>query len=275
MSQKSYDNTPTLYLIPTPIGNLDDMTFRGVQILQKVEVIFSEDTRVTSLLLHHFNISKRLISSHNYNEKENVSIMIKYLKNVSDRGTPIISDPGYELALAAMKNGYNVVGLPGANALIPALIMSGICPMPFLFYGFLNSKESKRKEELANLKMISATLIFYEAPHRLHKTLHDIYNILGNRQVSISREISKKFEEVYRGSIKEVIEQIVNIKGEIVIVVAPDTETKVYDNLTIIEHIHMYIKEGYDAKEAIKKVAHDRHISKNEVYQVYHRGDVS
>lgn len=281
MSQKSYDNTPTLYLIPTPIGNLDDMTFRGVKILKKVEVIFSEDTRVTSLLLHHFDISKRLISSHNYNENENIKLMLRYLSDgcdvgvVSDRGTPVISDPGYELAVAAMDAGYNVVGLPGPTALIPALIMSGISPMPFLFYGFLNSKEGKRKEELENLKRIPATLIFYEAPHRLQKTLCDMNDILGNRQISISREISKKFEEIYRGTIDEMVQQMLDIKGEIVIVVAQDRKVKTYDNLTIIEHIHMYIKEGYDSKEAIKKVAHERHLSKNEVYQVYHRGDAS
>ena len=279
MSQKSYNDTPTLYLIPTPIGNMDDMTFRGVKMLEQVEVIFSEDTRVTSLLLKHFNIQKKLISSHNYNESENIDLMLKYLGNghdvgvVSDRGTPVISDPGYDLAAAAINAGYNVVGLPGATALIPALIMSGIDPMPFLFYGFLNSKESKRQSELESLRWTPVTLIFYEAPHRLQKTLNDMLQILGNRKISISREISKKFEEVYRGTIEEVIEQTVDIKGEIVIVVGPDKQAKTYDNLTIIEHIHMYIKEGYDSKEAIKKVAHERNLSKNEVYQEYHRSD--
>ena len=279
MSQKSYNNTPTLYLIPTPIGNMDDMTFRGVKMLEQVEVIFSEDTRVTSLLLKHFNIQKKLISSHNYNESENIDLMLKYLSDghdvgvVSDRGTPVISDPGYDLAVAAIKAGYNVVGLPGATALIPALIMSGIEPMPFLFYGFLNSKESKRQSELESLRWIPVTLIFYEAPHRLQKTLNDMLQILGNRKISISREISKKFEEVYRGTIEEVIEQTVDIKGEIVIVVSPEKGAKTYDNLTIIEHIHMYIKEGYSSKEAIKKVAHERNLSKNEVYQEYHRSD--
>ena len=279
MSQKSYNNTPTLYLIPTPIGNMDDMTFRGVKMLEQVEVIFSEDTRVTSLLLKHFNIQKKLISSHNYNESENIDLMLKYLSDghdvgvVSDRGTHVISDPGYDLAVAAIKAGYNVVGLPGATALIPALIMSGIEPMPFLFYGFLNSKESKRQSELESLRWIPVTLIFYEAPHRLQKTLNDMLQILGNRKISISREISKKFEEVYRGTIEEVIEQTVDIKGEIVIVVSPEKGAKTYDNLTIIEHIHMYIKEGYSSKEAIKKVAHERNLSKNEVYQEYHRSD--
>ena len=164
MSQKSYNNTPTLYLIPTPIGNMEDMTFRSINILKQVEVVFSEDTRVTSLLLKHFEINKKLISSHKYNESENANILLKYLKDgydvglVSDRGTPVISDPGYELAKVAIDNGYNVVGLPGATALIPALIMSGIDPMPFLFYGFLNSKEAKRQSELEQLRWTNATL---------------------------------------------------------------------------------------------------------------------
>ena len=152
MSQISYNNTPTLYLIPTPIGNLDDITLRAIKILQEVEVIFSEDTRVTSLLLNHLNIKKKLISNHEYNEKNNADKLLEYLKNgysvglVSDRGTPVISDPGYDLAKAAIENNFNVVSLPGATALIPALTVSGIEPMPFLYYGFLNSKEGKRKK---------------------------------------------------------------------------------------------------------------------------------
>ena len=279
MSQKSYNNSPTLYLIPTPIGNMEDMTFRSINILKQVEVVFSEDTRVTALLLKHFEINKKLISSHKYNESENANLLLKYLNDgydvglVSDRGTPVISDPGYELAKVAIDNGYNVVGLPGATALIPALIMSGIDPMPFLFYGFLNSKEAKRQSELEQLRWTNATLIFYEAPHRIQKTLEDMLKILGNRKISISREISKKFEEVYRGTIEEVIEQMVDIKGELVIIVGPDKQVKTYDNLTILEHIHMYIKEGYSSKDAIKLVAKERGLSKNEVYQEYHRGD--
>lgn len=279
MSQKSYNGTPTVYLIPTPIGNLDDITLRSIKILEQVEVIFSEDTRVTSLLLSHLNISKKLISSHKFNEVENRDKLISYLQQgydvgiVSDRGTPVISDPGYELAYCAISNGYNVVGLPGATALIPALIMSGITPMPFLFYGFLDHKEGKRKKILQEVKDLPYTLIFYEAPHRLSKTLQNMLDVLGNREIAISREISKRYEEVYRGTIEEIIKQTVDIKGEIVIVVSPEKEPKTYDNLTILEHTHMYIKEGYSSKEAIKKVAHERNLSKNEVYQEYHRGE--
>lgn len=279
MSQKSYDGSPTVYLIPTPIGNLDDITLRSIQMLKQVEVIFSEDTRVTAMLLKHLDISKKLISSHKFNESENKDKLLSYLEQgfdigvVSDRGTPVISDPGYELAKFAIEAGYNVVGLPGATALIPALIMSGIKPMPFLFYGFMDHKEGKRKKELEQIKNFPYTLIFYEAPHRLQKTLENMLDVLGNRKISISREISKKYEEVYRGTITEVIEQTFAIKGELVIIVEPDLQEKMYDNLTLIEHIHLYIKEGYTSKEAIKKVAHDRGLNKNEVYKEYHKGE--
>ena len=210
MSQKSYDGSPTVYLIPTPIGNMEDITLRALHLLESVDVLFSEDTRVTSLLLNYYHIKKKLISSHKYNETKNSSKLLSYLEQgksvgiVSDRGTPVISDPGYELAIVAIKNGYNVVGLPGATALIPALITSGISPMPFLFYGFLNNKPSKRRKELESLKKISATLIFYEAPHRLEQTLQDMIQILGNRNVSISREISKKYEEIYRETLQNI-----------------------------------------------------------------------
>lgn len=279
MSQISYNNTPTLYLIPTPIGNLDDITLRAIKVLNEVEIIFSEDTRVTSLLLNHLNIKKKLISSHEYNEQNNKEKLLEYLKKgysvgvVSDRGTPVISDPGYFLAETAIKNNYNVVSLPGATALIPALTSSGIEPMPFLFYGFLNSKDSKRKKELENLKNNKYTMIFYEAPHRINKTLDDMLEIFGNRQVSISREITKKFEEVYRGTIFEVKEETKEIKGEIVIVVSGNKEEIKFDDISIIEHVNMYIKNGMNSKEAIKKTAEDRNMKKSDIYNEYHRGE--
>ena len=180
MSQKSYDETPTLYLIPTPIGNMEDITLRALNTLKKVDVIFCEDTRVTGQLLKYYNITKKLISNHNYNESNNKQKLIQYLSGghnvglVSDRGTPIISDPGYELSKLAIEEGYNVVSLPGPTALIPALTSSGINPMPFYYYGFLNSKDSARRKELEFLKNIDATLILYEAPHRINKTLTDL-----------------------------------------------------------------------------------------------------
>lgn len=279
MSQKSYDNSPTLYLIPTPIGNLEDITLRSISILKQVEVIFCEDTRVTSLLLNHLNIKKKLISSHNFNEANNENKLLEYLNHgvdiglVTDRGTPIISDPGYELVKVAIENNYNVVGLPGPTAFVPALITSGISPQPFLFYGFLNNKESKAKKELEELKKEKATIILYESPHRLKNTIKNMLNILGNRNISISREISKKFEEIYRGKISEIISQIEEPKGEFVLVVEGNKEIQNFDKLSIIEHVNLYMKEGISNKEAIKIVAKERKLPKNIVYQEYHRGE--
>lgn len=276
MFQKSYDGSPTVYLIPTPIGNLDDITLRAINILKMVKVIFSEDTRVTSLLLNHLNIKKKLISSHEYNEKENKDKFLKYLEEgndvgiVTDRGTPIISDPGYDLVKVAIEKGYNVVGLPGPTALIPALITSGINPSPFLFYGFLNSKQSKRNKELEELKKEKATIIFYESPHRLKETLEDIHKVFGNRKISISKEISKKYEEVVRGNIIDVIDKFDNIKGEFVVVVEGNTECINYTNISVVEHVTAYIKEGNSVNDAIKLVAKDRRVTKKEIYNIYH-----
>lgn len=277
MSQKSYDNSPTLYLIPTPIGNLDDISIRCLNTLKEVDVIFSEDTRVTSLLLSHFEISKKLVSSHSYNEDVTSNKLIDYLKEgknvglVSDRGTPVISDPGYKLAKAAIDNNFNVVALPGTTAFVPALIASGLNPQPFLFFGFLSNKSNKRKKELEDLKNYPYTLIFYEAPHRLLETLDDMYDVLGNRKICISREISKKFEEIYRDTLENIREQVKDAKGEFVIVIDGNYEEKTYDNLSVIEHVNLYIKEGYDVKEASKLVAKERKMTKSDVYNEYHK----
>ena len=277
MSQKSYDNTPTLYLIPTPIGNMEDITIRAINTLKMVDVVFCEDTRVTGQLLKHFDINKKLISSHNYNESNNKQKLLEYLCSgsnvglVSDRGTPIISDPGYELAKFAIEEGYNVVSLPGATALIPALTSSGISPMPFYYYGFLNSKDSARRKELEYLKTIDATLILYEAPHRINKTLKDLGNILGNnRKMSISREITKKYEEIYRGSIGELIEQNNDYKGELVLIIEGNKLALEYKNLTIEGHVNLYIEDGKSSMDAIKIVAKERGMKKSEVYDLYH-----
>ena len=277
MSQKSYDNSPTLYLIPTPIGNMEDITIRAINTLKLVDVVFCEDTRVTSQLLNYYDISKKLISSHKFNESGNRQKLLEYLNSglnvglVSDRGTPIISDPGYELAKFAIEEGYNVVSLPGPTALIPALTSSGISPMPFYYYGFLNNKDSARKKELEFLKNIDATLIFYEAPHRINKTLLDLEKILGsNRKISISREISKKYEEIYRGTIKELIDENNEYKGELVLVIEGNKEIIEYKNLTIQEHINLYIEDGKSVMDAIKIVAKERGMKKSEVYDLYH-----
>ena len=277
MSQKSYDNKPTLYLIATPIGNMEDITYRAINVLKSVSVIFSEDTRVTNQLLSYYNIKNKLISSHQYNEKDNIDKLLKYLNDgqdvglVTDRGTPIISDPGYYLAKAAINNNYNVVSIPGATAFVSALITSNIDAQPFTFFGFLNSKSSKRRKELEELKNNKYTLIFYESPHRLIDTLNDMLKTLGNRNISISREITKKFEEIYRGTISDVINELDVLKGEFVIVVEGNKDVNDFSNLSILDHVNLYIENGLDSKEAIKKVAHERKLNKNEVYSEYHK----
>ncbi|MBQ1812592.1 MAG: 16S rRNA (cytidine(1402)-2'-O)-methyltransferase [Bacilli bacterium] len=273
MSQKSYNNTPTLYVVPTPIGNLEDMTIRAINILKEVDVIFSEDTRVTRNLLNYFEIKKHLISLYKFNEQESSLKMIEYLKNnknvalVSDRGTPVLSDPGNLCTKNVIDAGYNVVSLPGATAAIPALTSSGLDASRFLFYGFLNSKSSQRKKELEKLKMIEYTIIFYEAPHRILSMLNDLYSVFKERNVSISREISKKYEEIYRGSLSNIIKEIGEPKGEYVIVVSGNSEIGDYNSISIKEHVALYIEDGYSEKEAIKLVAKDRNMAKNEVYK--------
>ena len=276
MIQKSYDNTPSLYIVPTPIGNMEDITIRALNVLKQVDIIFAEDTRITKQLLNYHGINKRIISSHLYNENQNTDKEIKLLKEgknialVSDRGTPLISDPGYILVKEAIKNNFNVIALPGPTALIPAIIMSGLGDGPFTFYGFLSNKESKRKKELESIKEKKETIIFYEAPHRIAKTLNNVKEILGNRKASIIREISKKHEEVIRGNVTDLIEKTLTIKGEIVLIIEGNKEKKDFSNLSIIDHINIYLKEGKNSKEAIKLVAKDRSISKNEVYKEYH-----
>ena len=280
MSQKSYDGSPTLYLVPTPIGNMDDITIRAINTLKSVEAIFSEDTRVTGILLKHFDIKKKLISNYEYNESKNLDLAIKYLEEgkdialVSDAGSPIISDPGFEMAKYVISKGYNVVALPGATAFVPALSTSSINPMPFLFYGFLNSKESKRKKELLELKDIKYTIIFYEASHRILETIDNIREIMGDRYISISREISKKYEQVYRGTCSEVLDMLQELKGEFVIVVQYQKSESVDSTLSVKNHVEKYISLGYKTMDAIKAVSKDRNIPKSEVYSEYHREDL-
>lgn len=279
MWQKSYDGKACLYLIPTPIGNLEDITIRSINILKDVEAVFSEDTRVTGMLLNHLNINKKLISLHDHNEDVVKEKVLKYLSEgysvglVSDRGTPIISDPGYKTVKYVTSKGYNVVALPGANAFVPALISSGIVPMPFTFYGFLDSKSSRRRKELEKLVDLTNTIIFYEAPHRIKETMELILDVFGDRLVSLSREISKRYESVYRGSISELIPTLDNIKGEFVIVVEGNknnNDTNI-NNDYIVDSINYYIDNGLSKKDAIKLVANINKISKNDVYTLYHK----
>lgn len=276
MRQNSYDNSPSLYLIPTPVGNMEDITLRAIHTLEMVDFLLCEDTRVTSELLHKLNIKKKLIHSDDHNEDSLKEMVLSKLQEgnniglVTDRGTPIISDPGYKIVEYVTSHGFNVISLPGPTAFVPALTMSGINPAPFLFYGFLNSKDSKRKKELETLKKLPYTIILYEAPHRIQDMLTSLFEVFGNRKIALCREISKKYEEAIRGTITDVLEVVDSIKGEMVVVVEGNLEKEDYSSMTILEHIRLYLEDGMSEKEAIKKVAVERDIPKSVVYKEYH-----
>ncbi|MBO5120380.1 MAG: 16S rRNA (cytidine(1402)-2'-O)-methyltransferase [Bacilli bacterium] len=276
MNQKSYDDSASLYLIPTPIGNLDDITVRALKTLESVDFVLCEDTRETGKLLSKYNIKKRLISCHEFNEDKVRSYVVDELKNglniglVTDQGTPIISDPGYIVAKEVIKAGFNVISLPGATAFVPALTTSGIDPSPFMFYGFLNSKESKKKKELESLANFKYTMIFYEAPHRLKDTLEAMLDVFGNRFISISREISKIHEEILRDRISNLINVADSLKGEFVLVVEGNHEVVDYSHMSIVEHVMLYVDDGMSEKDAIKLVAKERDIAKSIIYSEYH-----
>ena len=276
MRQKSYDGTNSLYLIPTPVGNMDDITKRALDTLKMVDLILCEDTRVTSELLRKFNIKKKLIHCDDHNENDLKQKILEKLNDglniglVTDRGTPIISDPGYKIVQFISKNGYNVISLPGPTAFVPALTTSGINPAPFLFYGFLNSKESRRVKELESLKKIPYTIILYEAPHRIHDMLKSLLQVFGNRRSALCREISKKYEEVIRGTLEEVLEIADTLKGEMVVVVEGNLQQEDFSTMTILEHINLYLEDGMTEKEAIKKVAVERDVPKSVIYREYH-----
>ena len=225
--QKSYiDDGSVLYLVPTPIGNFEDMTFRSVETLKNVDYIFCEDTRVTKVLLSHFNISTPLKNYHIFNEDVVSNEIIDLLKSghnialVSDAGLPCISDPGYLVTAHAIKEGIKVISLPGASASLTALIASGLSCEKFYFNGFLNSRQSQRIKELNNLKDKKETLIIYEAPHRIHETLKDMYEVLGDRRITIARELTKRYEEHTRTTLKELQGEELNLKGEIVLIMS-------------------------------------------------------
>ena len=278
MIQKSYDDSASLYLIPTPIGNLDDITIRALNTLNTVDEILCEDTRNTGILLKKYNINKKLTSCHEYNEDKMIDYVVSRLKNgynlglVTDQGSPIISDPGYVVARGVINAGYNVISLPGSTAFVPALSSSGIEPSPFLFYGFLNAKKSKQIEELNALKDYKYTFIIYEAVHRIKNTLENMLDVLGDRNICIGREISKIHEEYTRGKISEILPIVDSMKGEFVIVVEGNKENADYSNLDIVSHVNLYLEDGMKEMDAIKLVAKERKIAKSIVYSEYHKG---
>ena len=278
MIQKSYenDNSSCLYLVPTPIGNLEDITLRALNVLKSVDLILCEDTRDTALLLSRYDIKNKLLSCHEYNEKSIVDKIISLLENgmqialVTDQGTPIISDPGYYISKQIINRGFSVISLPGATAFVPALTSSGIEPSPFLFYGFLNSKKSKQIKELEKLKNFNYTLIFYESVHRISDTLENMLNILGNRNIAICRELSKIHEEICRDKISNLLPLVSGMKGEFVIIVEGNKDVFDFEDMDVVEHVKLYLDDGITEKEAIKKVAKDRLVSKAIIYKEYH-----
>lgn len=274
MKQISYEknNKGKLFLIPTPIGNLEDITFRAINTLKQVDIVFAEDTREASNLLKYYNINKKIESCHKYSEMKHREKIIKLLNEgkkigyVSDRGTPLISDPGNYIVSEVIKENFDVIALPGATALIPALNMSGLDNSKFLFYGFLNSKKSSAEKELNCLKNEKYSIIFYESPYRIKSTLELIYKVFGNRKIALVREISKVHEEIIRDNIYNVINNFDTIKGEIVIVVEKNqnNEEQEIDYKLIVSEM---CKKGYSKRDAIKEVSTKYNISKNKLYQ--------
>lgn len=285
-SQKSFakENKSSLYLVPTPIGNLEDITFRALKVLKSVDMIAAEDTRNTRKLLTHFDIQTPMMSYHEHNKKTSGEKIIQLLQEgknialVSDAGMPAISDPGYELIKDVLQEGLPVISLPGANAALTALIASGIHPQPFYFHGFLPRKKQEREKVLEQLKGMTATIIFYEAPHRLRETLQAILGSWGDREIVLAREITKKFEEYLRGTISEALIWVEQerVRGEFCLIVqGASGDTKIMDTawwvtFSVKEHVQHYIDQGNTAKEAVKKTAKDRGLPRREVYRIFH-----
>ena len=269
-----------LYIIATPIGNLEDITLRAIRILKEVDLIAAEDTRHTLKLLNHLEISKPLISYHRHNEEIRTEELIKELKTgkniglVSDAGTPGICDPGEEIIKKCIEESIKVVPIPGACAMINALITSGISTKEFIFLGFLPLNKKSRKEKLEEIKNANKTIILYEAPHKLKNTLNDLSDILQSREVVLARELTKIHEEYIRGTVKELMEKTDNLKGEMILIIEKNNKDNEEDlnslnNLTLEEHYNFYEKRGLNKKEIIKKIAKDRNVSKNEIYQYF------
>lgn len=273
-----------IYLVATPIGNLSDISIRAVDTLKNVDIIACEDTRNTIKLLNHFEIKAPLTSYHEYNKIDKAYELCEKVKTgkniafVSDAGMPAISDPGYELVDIAYKEGLNVTVIPGASAVVSALAISGISSRRFSFEGFLPSDKNEKEEILTELSQESRTIILYEAPHRLLKTLKELFECLGDRKISIVRELTKLHEEVIRGNLGKIIADYesceIAVKGEYVLVIEGKSllekrseRQKSFEEISIKEHFDKYILMGLDKKEAMKAVAKDRGIQKREVYK--------
>lgn len=288
-SQKSsqHEQGSCLYLVATPIGNLEDMTVRALRILKEVDVIAAEDTRNTKKLCNYFEIQTPLVSYHEHNIEAGGEKLLSYLRNgksvalVSDAGLPCISDPGADIVVKAIEEDFAVVPIPGANAALTALIASGLVPQPFYFFGFLNRNKKERRAQLEKLERREETMVFYEAPHRLKETLKDLELVLGDRNITLARELTKKFEEFLRGTISEAITWATEseIRGEFCIVLEGNTSGEVeeeedmyWTDMTLEEHVTYLIEENAkSSKDAIKEVATLRGLPKRDVYQAYHQ----
>ena len=273
----------TLYLCATPIGNLEDITFRAVETLKKVDIIAAEDTRNSIKLLNHYNIKVPMTSYHEHNEQVKGEQLIERLKKgeevalISDAGTPGISDPGEWLVKRCYEEGIKVTSLPGASACIAALSLSGQSTKRFVFEGFLPRQKKERQRRLEELKDETRTIIIYEAPHRLVKILKEIKENIGNRECSLCREITKRYETIMKGKIEDMISyyEETSVKGECVLIVSGREskdilreEQERWKKKSLSEHMDCYLSEEVDKKEAMKKVARDRGITKREVYQL-------
>lgn len=272
-----------LYICATPIGNMEDITLRCIRTLKEVDMIAAEDTRRTIKLLNRYEINKPMISYHEHNKiskgKEILTLLQegKNIALVSDAGMPCISDPGEDLVKLCVEKGIDIIPIPGASASFTALSISGLSTKYFTFEGFLPVKGKERRERLERLAQEEKTMILYEAPHRLLTTLKDLTKVLGNRNISISRELTKKFEETIRTDLKGAIDEFStrNIKGEFVLVIEGKvydrnmiTEEAVWKTMAVEEHIKMYMDEGLSKKEAVAAVAKERNIPKKEVYKI-------
>lgn len=273
--QKSFENEmPTLYLVPTPIGNLNEMNPRAIEILNKVDVIACEDTRTSGSLLKHFDIHNRLIAYHNFNEESSANGILELLRDgknialISDAGYPLINDPGQKIVTLATSEGFNVVPVSGASAFLNALVASGLVAQPFIFIGFLPQSHSDRVKKLKEYENYPMTMIFYEAPHRIEKCLKDCMEVFGDRKMTLARELTKMHEEFLRGSISEILEVIDELRGEMVIVMDGNHEdkSKAIDMNTIIEMVNASVENGMSTKDAIKDAAKKTGISKNRIY---------
>lgn len=274
-----------LTLCATPIGNLEDMTYRAVRLLTEADFIAAEDTRHTKKLLNHFDIHTKLISYHEHNKMEKGPELIRLLQEgknivlVTDAGTPGISDPGEDLVKLALEAGIAVTSAPGCVAGITALIISGQCTRRFIFEGFLPSNKKEKVEVLERLKDETRTVILYEAPHRLIKTLESLYEAVGDRDITVTKELTKKYETVFKTTVGEAIKhyQEEEPRGEYVLILAGKDEKVLkeeikegWTNLSIEEHMAIYTDKGMDEKSAMKQVAKDRGVSKRDIYAVLH-----